>query len=117
MIAPTDSIILNLKTERMASGVEKQVSQHLECAVCLERLKEPKMLSCQHTYCRECLEELLNTDGRRRNVYEIKCPECRKKTRVSEVTHQYSYIKSKILFLLDLNSWCRYGMNPAQSYF
>ena len=64
----------------MASGVEKKLVRHLECAICLERLKEPKVLSCQHTYCKRCLERLVTTSGR--GKYEVTCPECRRKTEV-----------------------------------
>ena len=64
----------------MASGVDKKVAEHLECAICLERFKEPKVLSCQHLYCRVCLERLVTAD--RRGKYEITCPECRRKSGV-----------------------------------
>jgi len=64
----------------MASGVEKKLVRPLECAKCLERLKEPKVFSCQHTYCKRCLERLVTTNGR--GNYEVTCPECRRKTEV-----------------------------------
>uniref|UniRef100_A0A8D0CH92 RING-type E3 ubiquitin transferase n=1 Tax=Scleropages formosus TaxID=113540 RepID=A0A8D0CH92_SCLFO len=44
----------------------------LECSVCLERLDATaKVLPCQHTFCRRCLENILCS----RN--ELRCPECR----------------------------------------
>ncbi|XP_072301183.1 E3 ubiquitin-protein ligase SH3RF3-like isoform X2 [Eucyclogobius newberryi] len=44
----------------------------LECSVCLERLDTTaKVLPCQHTFCRRCLENILSS----RN--ELRCPECR----------------------------------------
>ncbi|XP_071955978.1 uncharacterized protein [Antedon mediterranea] len=42
----------------------------LECAICLERLTEPKTLECLHSYCLHCLQSLLETSGK------IKCPKC-----------------------------------------
>ncbi|XP_024919491.1 SH3 domain-containing RING finger protein 3-like [Cynoglossus semilaevis] len=44
----------------------------LECSVCLERLDTTaKVLPCQHTFCRRCLENIISS----RN--ELRCPECR----------------------------------------
>ncbi|XP_076018151.1 E3 ubiquitin-protein ligase SH3RF3-like [Genypterus blacodes] len=44
----------------------------LECSVCLERLDTTaKVLPCQHTFCRRCLENIVCS----RN--ELRCPECR----------------------------------------
>ncbi|KAM5227832.1 E3 ubiquitin-protein ligase SH3RF3 [Ctenodactylus gundi] len=44
----------------------------LECAVCLERLDaSARVLPCQHTFCRRCLERIVC--ARR----ELRCPECR----------------------------------------
>jgi E3 ubiquitin-protein ligase SH3RF len=44
----------------------------LECSVCLERLDtSSKVLPCQHTFCKKCLEEIVITHR------ELRCPECR----------------------------------------
>ncbi|KAF0021372.1 hypothetical protein F2P81_026375 [Scophthalmus maximus] len=44
----------------------------LECSVCLERLDTTaRVLPCQHTFCRRCLENIVSS----RN--ELRCPECR----------------------------------------
>uniref|UniRef100_A0A3P9J5V1 E3 ubiquitin-protein ligase SH3RF1 n=1 Tax=Oryzias latipes TaxID=8090 RepID=A0A3P9J5V1_ORYLA len=44
----------------------------LECPVCLERLDaSAKVLPCQHTFCRRCLQGILSSRG------ELRCPECR----------------------------------------
>ncbi|XP_034036436.1 E3 ubiquitin-protein ligase SH3RF1 isoform X2 [Thalassophryne amazonica] len=44
----------------------------LECPVCLERLDaSAKVLSCQHTFCRRCLQGIVGSRG------ELRCPECR----------------------------------------
>ncbi|XP_036303870.1 E3 ubiquitin-protein ligase SH3RF3 isoform X1 [Pipistrellus kuhlii] len=51
---------------------ESSLLDLLECSVCLERLDTTaKVLPCQHTFCRRCLESILCS---RR---ELRCPECR----------------------------------------
>ncbi|XP_060040567.1 E3 ubiquitin-protein ligase SH3RF3-like [Erinaceus europaeus] len=51
---------------------ESSLLDLLECAVCLERLDTTaKVLPCQHTFCRRCLESIVCS---RR---ELRCPECR----------------------------------------
>ncbi|XP_068729990.1 tripartite motif-containing protein 2-like [Montipora capricornis] len=64
----------------MASPIHKKLAKHLECPICLEKFTEPKVLSCQHSYCRMCLERLVRRLGR--DDYEVTCPECRKNTKV-----------------------------------
>lgn len=44
----------------------------LECSVCLEQLdSSSKVLPCQHTFCKRCLQEIVNSHK------ELRCPECR----------------------------------------
>uniref|UniRef100_A0A3B3QBY8 RING-type E3 ubiquitin transferase n=1 Tax=Paramormyrops kingsleyae TaxID=1676925 RepID=A0A3B3QBY8_9TELE len=51
---------------------ESSLLDLLECSVCLERLDTTaKVLPCQHTFCRRCLESIVSS----RN--ELRCPECR----------------------------------------
>lgn len=51
---------------------ESSLLDLLECSVCLERLDaSAKVLPCQHTFCRRCLESIVCS---RR---ELRCPECR----------------------------------------
>ena len=48
------------------------LNELLECSVCLDRLElSSKVLPCQHTFCRRCLEEIVSTK------HELRCPECR----------------------------------------
>ncbi len=51
---------------------ERALNELLECSVCLESLDETsKVLPCQHTFCKRCLEEIVCTKN------ELRCPECR----------------------------------------
>ena len=58
----------------------KELKQEITCPLCLDIFKEPKLLSCDHVYCRSpCLEVLL---VRSKNS-TISCPECRVVTLVA----------------------------------
>ena len=58
----------------------KQVTAHsLWCPVCLNIFREPKFLSCSHTFCKQCLIPLLSIHG---EPTELLCPVCRQKTSV-----------------------------------
>lgn len=63
----------------MASAVPEEFSKHLECAVCMEQFKEPKVLPCLHTYCTVCLEKLVK---KQQSDHVITCPECRRDTKI-----------------------------------
>ena len=52
----------------------KELKQEITCPLCLDTFREPKLLSCDHVYCKSpCLEALI---GQTRD-FTISCPECR----------------------------------------
>ena len=59
-----------------AANLEKQV----ECPICLEQFKEPKVLSCLHSYCKSCLQKYVTKTSDEQ--HKITCPECRQETQV-----------------------------------
>ncbi|XP_076339315.1 E3 ubiquitin-protein ligase SH3RF1-like isoform X2 [Tachypleus tridentatus] len=51
---------------------ESFLNDLLECSVCFEQLDvTSKVLPCQHTFCKRCLEEIVTSHK------ELRCPECR----------------------------------------
>ncbi|XP_055372480.1 E3 ubiquitin-protein ligase SH3RF3 [Condylostylus longicornis] len=50
---------------------ESTLNDLLECSVCLDRLDDSKVLPCQHTFCKKCLEVIVASQK------ELRCPECR----------------------------------------
>ncbi|KAJ7313342.1 hypothetical protein JRQ81_004634 [Phrynocephalus forsythii] len=62
------------KAAKAPSLAEALASGFLTCAICLERLRRPKILPCLHTYCHPCLQELAEGGGQAR---ALRCPECR----------------------------------------
>ena len=57
-----------------ASTLTENLEKELECAVCLEQFKDPKVLPCLHSFCKICLEGLV---GRKGNAGKLNCPTCR----------------------------------------
>ena len=54
-------------------------ADHLHCSVCLEHYKgrNPRLLSCHHSFCEGCLKELVKQG-------QISCPSCREMTAVKD---------------------------------
>lgn len=45
------------------------------CAVCLDLLRHPKMLPCQHTFCLSCVEKLATNESK--EPLKLRCAQCR----------------------------------------
>eukprot|EP00057_Strongylocentrotus_purpuratus_P011036 XP_011665510.1 PREDICTED: tripartite motif-containing protein 2-like [Strongylocentrotus purpuratus] len=63
----------------MADALKNVIAQSLECPVCLNTFTDPRILSCSHTYCKACLDNLLECHG---NDQMLRCPVCRAETQV-----------------------------------
>ncbi|XP_030839372.1 tripartite motif-containing protein 59-like [Strongylocentrotus purpuratus] len=63
----------------MADALQNIIAQSLECPVCLNTFTDPKILSCSHTYCKTCLDNLLVYHGKDQM---LRCPVCRAETQV-----------------------------------
>ncbi|XP_030845764.1 tripartite motif-containing protein 45-like [Strongylocentrotus purpuratus] len=63
----------------MADSLKNVIAQSLECPVCLNTFTDPKILFCSHTYCKACLDNLLECHG---NDQMLRCPVCRAETQV-----------------------------------
>ncbi|XP_070567593.1 tripartite motif-containing protein 3-like [Ptychodera flava] len=55
--------------EKLLTDIDDKV---LLCAICMERLKTPKILPCQHTFCEHCLTEWVKA-----NNGQLICPTCK----------------------------------------
>ncbi|XP_078699522.1 E3 ubiquitin-protein ligase TRIM56-like [Branchiostoma floridae x Branchiostoma belcheri] len=66
-----------------SSSLLSQISDDfLQCKVCYEPYKTPKVLACLHTFCLECLEQSLEKQrGERSRLF---CPTCRTATCLPE---------------------------------
>jgi len=57
--------------------------QLLECAICMDKIVDPCLLPCSHTFCRHCLERhyefssQCTTDQAADESEVVNCPACR----------------------------------------
>ncbi|XP_038053715.1 E3 ubiquitin-protein ligase TRIM56-like, partial [Patiria miniata] len=71
-------------TVKMASNVtvqsvlEKISVDHLECSICTNRFRQPKLLDCLHSFCLQCLQELRQSQDP--SGTKLTCPLCRRET-------------------------------------
>ncbi|XP_068602229.1 tripartite motif-containing 13 [Brachionichthys hirsutus] len=58
----------------------EQLEEELTCPICCGLFEDPRVLLCSHSFCRKCLERLL--EGSRGPAFRapFKCPTCRKET-------------------------------------
>eukprot|EP00117_Sycon_ciliatum_P049031 scpid101205/ scgid34829/ Tripartite motif-containing protein 2; E3 ubiquitin-protein ligase TRIM2 len=64
-----------------------EVEEHLQCAICLDTLSDPRMLACQHTFCFACLEKLPKARGGGEDAgFKLSCPSCRESHAFQDVT-------------------------------
>ncbi|XP_078699208.1 E3 ubiquitin-protein ligase TRIM71-like [Branchiostoma floridae x Branchiostoma belcheri] len=64
----------------MAEAIISQISDDfLECTICLEPYKDPKVLPCLHTFCKDCLEKFVAQQGEGKDG-NFPCPTCRIET-------------------------------------
>lgn len=58
----------------------EQLEEELTCPVCCGLFEDPRVLLCSHSFCKKCLDGLL--EGNRGPAFRtpLKCPTCRKET-------------------------------------
>ncbi|XP_049450500.1 tripartite motif-containing 13 isoform X1 [Epinephelus fuscoguttatus] len=61
-------------------GTMEQLEEELTCPICCGLFDDPRVLLCSHSFCKKCLEGLL--EGSRGPAYRtpFKCPTCRKES-------------------------------------
>ena len=72
----------------MATKFQEEVDKLLECVICLEEIKQPKMLQCPHSFCFDpCLKNLAKWAQKSSLKYALECPVCRKTSYVDQLDH------------------------------
>jgi len=69
-----DNKLLCFWNKAVNSGVMEKINKELQCAICLNRLVQPKLLPCcQHTFCLQCVTSYFQRCTNRQAL----CPVCR----------------------------------------
>ena len=82
----------------------KYLEDMLECSICTEELKNPRVLPCIHTFCLKCLE---NTGRSNRPGDNLICPLCRRDFKVPDtgiVGFQKNFFIEKLIDLHRLST-------------
>ena len=89
----------------------EKLEDHLKCLICHDTYKHPKILDCNHVFCRDCLEPL---------VYDytmcLFCPACRSVTELEldeawdgsfKTAFQTAFQTNSVLDVLSECLWCK----------
>ena len=66
---------------RAMASEDAVVAQGLECCLCYELFTQPKLLSCAHTFCKDCLANLYECHPQQN---QLSCPMCRQITNIND---------------------------------
>ena len=53
----------------------EDIKQSVTCGICLQLYTDPRVLTCNHTYCLTCLQGFQKSSSNKKN-----CPQCRDKS-------------------------------------
>lgn len=70
-----------LRPRAMSSRSGSMLEEELSCPVCFDIFRDPVVLKCSHSFCRDCLQQFWNKKKARRE-----CPVCRRKCSLTEPT-------------------------------
>lgn len=107
------------QTMAKAASLADTLGEHLKCAVCLDQYTEPKVLPCLHTFCKRCLQGVLNHEAA---VWKLICPTCRTSAQVSLNLFEQSFSGGLIMTCMLCRHWqhfCRrnfFSLTTSFSY-
>lgn len=59
------------------SVVHNLTEEYLTCRICLHAYDRPRHLHCQHSFCTDCIRQLVTTPINERKLDRLTCPLCR----------------------------------------
>ncbi|XP_076026208.1 tripartite motif-containing 13 isoform X3 [Genypterus blacodes] len=79
-VCTATSAMIALQSASQQLGSMELLEEDLTCPICCCIFDDPRVLLCSHSFCKKCLEGIL--EGNRGPVYRtpFKCPTCRKET-------------------------------------
>ncbi|KAL3888374.1 hypothetical protein ACJMK2_000742 [Sinanodonta woodiana] len=68
-----------------AEGIEPNISDDLNCTLCLKVFRSPRSLPCSHSFCHDCLQSHISHSASVKNTLkEFSCPICETGVRLGE---------------------------------
>ena len=98
----------------MAEEVVKKLEEQLNCLICLGTYTVPKLLQCNHVFCRDCLVGLAT-----RNPQGLPCPTCRQVTPIPPegvAGLQSAFQTNQLLEILDQHEKVRQDILYCQQH-
>ena len=86
------------------------ISKILECSICFKQMTEPKMLTCQHTFCLKCIIQV--TDG---CLKPMQCPLCPRKYYLTYHEAESLPNNFTIISLIEMNKTNKAAIMPAEN--
>jgi hypothetical protein len=117
---------IKLQTITMATVIaaHAMLNPMLECSVCQEMFKDPRILPCGHTFCLKCLQGIVKTAVGRSNttrtsvkIDTMPCPQCRTQFSVGSQNLQdlpKNFTVADLICSLPANSQCALFGNGDQ---
>ena len=78
-----------------------KLDAQLTCSVCLDRYVDPRVLTCHHSFCKDCVG--LIPQEREQGKLVVKCPFCREPTQLSENGPSTLPVAFHIINLLEID--------------
>lgn len=73
----------NSSSSSSSSNLFASNKSDLMCLLCKRRLVEPKLLSCLHSFCKQCLLSHSITEAGEITVASVSCPKCKQETLIN----------------------------------
>uniref|UniRef100_A0A7E4VXE9 RING-type domain-containing protein n=1 Tax=Panagrellus redivivus TaxID=6233 RepID=A0A7E4VXE9_PANRE len=83
--------------DQIMSSPSKNLST-IECSICCDVFKDPRLLHCGHTFCLSCIQQLARmSDVHDMGRHVVLCPECRMQTPSNEANWIKNYRLSDVV--------------------
>ena len=66
----------------ISMDIEDCLRRMTQCAVCMVTMSHPQALTCLHSFCKKCIELVMDNDT-------VRCPQCRAVTHVTDIKNDF----------------------------
>lgn len=68
--------------ERLKICVDEIVTRHCDCVICFDSFDDPHITKCGHSFCKNCISEVLNRQHR--------CPVCNEEQTAADLRRNFT---------------------------